>query len=413
MPPLQTISGHVDIELGGKTFERIPTIKFDHVESIQGGSRWKMVFRAISLRTFADLADSKEQVRGAFRYRFKFDGEIGTHDISGQGVEWYRGVIVKSKQRLTATGVIVTLIGTDPSILMQGRTRTQPWDVAFPTLARLIARDYGISKLSIDAPIEQEPPVYWQYGENDWEFLKRTMKNLVSSRGTGRGDYEMWFSEGGILNIKPPGKEGRAVKRWLLSQAGVDWRVKSLTVIQRKRALQAQGGLSILGIGFDPLTKKAITFEHTPQTSTEKPRMGKRNTLDATANIPAMTMRSVADTLEDLENDVKSEYGNRFRRMYLAEAEVIPEFRGYSVGDIVTIAIVDPQGESEPVIPGNYMVEARRTKIIGTNIRMKLLLARHGAQSGNTTVKGRNYDTPATERKRDGRDRNITARITG
>lgn len=413
MPPLQTTSGQVDIEIFGKTFENIPLIKFDHVESVQSGSRWKLVFRSISMRTFSVLADSKEQGRLPFRYRFKIDGTIATHGISDEGAEWYRGVIVKSKQRLTATGVIITLLGTDPSILMQGRTRTQPWRVPFPTMVRSIASDYGVFNLSIDAPVEQEPPVYWQYGENDWDFLGRTTRNLVSATGTGRGDYEMWFSEGGILNIKPPGKEGRAVKRWFLSQTGMDWRVKDITVIQRKRALQAQGGLAIMGIGFDPLTKKAITFEHTPETSTEKPRMGKRNTLDATAVIPAMTMRSVADNPADLEDDVKSEYGNRFRRMYLAEAEVMPEFRGYGVGDIITIDMVDPQGESEPVIPGNYLIEARRTKIIGSNIRMKLLLARHGAQSGDTTVKGRNYDTPATERKREGRDRNITAKIVG
>lgn len=409
MPPLQTVSGHLDIEFNGDTFERVPALKFDHVETIRGGSRWKMMFRSVSLSTFAQLADSNESLREPFRYRFKLEGTIATQDIEAQGVDWYRGVIVKSKQVLTATGVHVVLTGTDPNILMQGRSRTQPWRIAFPTMAERIASDYGITNLSIETPIETEPPVYWQYGENDWSFLERTRKNLVSARGSGRGDYEMWFSEGGVLNIRPPGKEGRAEKRWKLSQAGLDYRVKRITVIQRKRALQAKGGLAIIGIGFDPLTKQALTFEHKPSTSTEKPRMGKRQTLDATAEIPAMTMRSVADDAEALKNDVKSEFGNRFRRMYVAEAEVMPEFRGYSVGDMITIEMEDPKGHQHPVVPGNYLIEGRRTIIVGSHIRMKLLLARHGAASGTQTVKGRNYDTPATNRKQEGRIRQITS----
>ncbi len=411
MGELSAISGRVSLRLGREEIAAAPMVMFDHVESIHGGSRWKLVLKSLSFSDLAVLTDSQESRVKDFAYKLAFDGSIDIYDIKGQETEWYRGVVVKSFQDMVATGTTVTLLGTDPKILMQGRSRTKPWRATFPVLARQIARQYGVLNLDIDPPTEKEPPVYWQYGENDWDFLDRTRKQLVSSRRTGRADYEMWFSEGTILNIKPPGAEGRARKIWKLSQEGLDWRIKKLRSIQRKRALQAFGGVALQGIGFDPLTKEAIVFDQTPETSTEKPRMALRQTLEPTSSIPASTIRSVASDLDALKEDVKSAYGERFRRMYLLEADVIPEFRGYAVGDVVTFQVDDSLGDSEPNISGNYLIEARRTRIVGAHVRMKLLLSRHGSSSGDTRVTGRSYDQPATERQSDGRFRRISGII--
>lgn len=382
------------------------------IETIYDGIRWKLDLEHSSWSFYADLVEGYspkvpelELQHGVVSPRA--GGENQTFS------EWYSVVILHAKEKLTPHGVAVEIVGSDKSLQMKGRTRTQAWKMTFDTLVRTIAAEYGLAANvePADETNKGAPITYWQYGENDWEFIRRQAAKQKSAGftsgppGTGRADYDVWVELGRTLHARPPGTDGPAKRSWGTGELGRG--LKSIKFFQRKQALQLEGGFGVQGYGFDMLTKTPTFYLKNYANFPENMRLGPRYNPPLRSEIPARTFRSTAANQLDLQKTADAVMGSVYRNMYLAEIEIVPDFSNYNVGDVVTIA-VDQNGKPDPIFSGNYLVVGRKTTITGRDIRMKLLGSRVGSQSGTLPVPGRQMDAPAIDLQV-GRKRLITA----
>jgi hypothetical protein len=371
----------------------LPVVSFEHVESIYDGVRWKIRLEHPQWNFFAPLVEGESPELPLFEYKFSFTGASSTGPQGNESV-WYQGVLLKAESDNTVHGAQIKLIGGDVSLRMKSRTRTQFWSVPFDQMVTAIAGEHGLAaRVEVaDETTKQQPVTYWQYGENDWDFIKR-IANKQRSLVTLRGDYLTWVQDGLLLHCRPPGMEGPAIKSWGTGALGVG--LKGIRLLQRKRALQMGGGFSVQGLGYDPLTKLPITFVKNYTNFPENTRLAPKVNTPALSEIPAMTFRSTDENLVELSNTATTVIGQNFRHMYMAEVDIFPDFQGYFVGDVVTLNLAQTDGRPDQVYTGNYLLEQRRTKIVKGKMEMQLLMSRIGSFKGTAPLVGRQMDTPA------------------
>lgn len=386
----------------------LPVVAFDHIESIYDDVRWRMLLEHPQWDFWSEFADGAKQEFREFDYRFGMtvSSPSGGND---QISDWYRGMVLKSNQVVTPHGSRVRIVGSGASLSMKSRTRVQGWVGSFDAIAQKIALDHGLA-IEVEASDNETEDAanggfvtHWQYGENDWEFIRRVSKDLTSSRrargserGSGRGDYEVWVTRGTTLNVRPPGNDNQSRQVWGTGDLGAS--LKGIRLVQRKRALQMGGGLSVQAIGFDTLTKQLITTTKNYSNFLENTRLAPRVTLPENNLVPALTFRSSTQDENRLERLATARLGERFRHMYLVEAEVFPVFTGYDVGDIITFRLTRPDGSTDNIFTGNYILEQRWTRIRKRRVTMHLLASRIGSVSGDEVLRGLDMTTPAVER---------------
>lgn len=379
------------------TANEIPIVSFDHVESIHDGVRWKIRLEHPTWRYFAPLVEGESTEVPVFEYKFGIEGASSGSSRQENNSVWYRGTFLKSEADNTPYGSQIKILGGDAALRMKSRTRTQFWSVPFDQMVSAIAAEYGLTTRAekSDETTKQQPVTYWQYGENDWSFIRR-IANKQRSLVTGRGDYSVWVQDGTLLHVRPPGMEGAAIKSWGTGSLGVG--LKSFRLVQRKRALQMGGGFAVQGMAFDPLTKLPLTFVKNYSNFPENTRLAPKVNPPALSEIPAMTFRSTDEDLVSLQNTCTTVLGKNFRHMYMAEVEIFPDFQGYSVGDVVTLALARADGRPDQIYSGNYLLEQRHTRIVKQRMEMKLLMSRIGSFKGTVPVSGRQMDIPAIRR---------------
>lgn len=399
--------GKVQLRIGNNARE-LPVVSFDHIESIYDGARWVMRLEHPQWHFLAPLVEGESPDLPLFDYKFGIEGSGIQGGFSAQESPWFRGTIVRAESDNTVHGSRVKILGGDAAVRMKGRTRTQFWSTNFDQMVSAIAADYGLKTVvqKADETTKERPITYWQYGENDWTFIRRIAAKVRSILDY-RGDYEMWIQNGDTLHVRPPGVSGApATKKWGIGELGVG--LKGVRLVQRKRALMMEGGFSVQGIAFDTLTKTPVTFVKNYNNFPENTRLGPKVNPPSLSEIPARTFRSTDEDLPSLQNTATTVLGNSFRHMYLAEASIFPDFKGYAVGDVVTLAISQDNGSRpDQVYSGNYLLEQRRTRIVREKIEMRLLLSRVGSATGSVPVSGRQMDVPAIE-KPEGRLRRVT-----
>lgn len=404
--------GFYALRFGKDTLNPAPIVRFDHIESIYGGSRWRLELEHIDWNFWSNLVDGESRQFGPFDYKFGIEGAT-EKGAESQDTGWFRGVVLKAYQDMSPFGVHSIVLGSDPGLQMKSRSRTQAWIGPFTTVVSKIALDHGLIPDVASADESDSPGVrtHWQYGENDWDFIQRIARKQITASAARRGDYEVWITEGKTLHVRPPGDERPAVKVW--KTAALGGHLERMRFVQRKRALQMQGGIAVQGIGFDILEKTPLTFVKNYENFPENTRLGPRVSLPDSADTPSVTFRSTADTQIKLEKQATTVLSRRFRHMYLAEIEVFPDFRGYEVGDVIQLALDQsgaPGGKNDSIFSGNYLLEQRMTRIVGRNIRMRLLASKIGSHKGDRPVQGRQMDIPAVPRL-GGRTRTLTKLI--
>lgn len=404
--------GFYAIKFSGQTLNPLPIVRFDHIESIYDGARWRLELEHPNWNFWSPLVDGEQRQLFSFDYKFGVEGSDGK-GVGGEESQWNRGVILKSFQDASPSDAHVVVLGSDPSLQMKSRSRTQAWIGPFRTTVSKIALDYGLIPDVASADESDSPGVrtHWQYGENDWDFIRRISRKQIAQTSR-RGDYEVWVSEGKTLHVRPPGDERPAVRRWSTGELGFG--LKRMRFVQRKRALQMQGGVAVQGVAFDLLNKVPLTFVKNYRNFPENTRLGPRVALPDEADTPSVTFRSTADTQAKLEKNATTVLSRRFRHMYTAEIEIFPNFDGYEVGDVITLSLDQAARGGRPndsVFSGNYLLEQRRTRILGRDIRVSLMASRIGSQKGDRAVEGRQMDRPAVNRT-GGRVRQVTRIIS-
>lgn len=377
----------------------LPTHSFDHYESIYDGIRWRVVLDHTSWHFYSALVDGDSPELPSFQY------QIGIQGLSeDQSSPWFTAYLLKGSALLSPRNARNQMIGSDTTLRMKSVTRTQPWIMPFDVMIRTIASEYGLGAdvEKADESRASKPVTYWQYGENDWDFLRRIAAQQ-RSLATGRGDYEVWLAGNNVLHVKPPGRVGPAVKRWGTGSLGRG--LKRMRFVQRKRALQLLGGLAVQGYGFDMLTKTPTAVTKNYDNFPENTRLAPQVNLPTDARRPALTFRAIGDQ-GSLEQDAVNVIAERFRQQYLAEIEVMEDIQDYEVGDVVTLAI-DQEGQPNPVFSGNWLVEQRHIFVRNRRVRVRLMASRVGSGTGRDRVPGRVMDIPAIERPA-GRLRRIT-----
>jgi hypothetical protein len=328
---------------------------------------------------------------------FKLSIKLTNKQESIRETEWFTGVILKAYQDMTPFGVTAVIIGSDFTLSMKSNNRTQHWPGTFDAIVSSIAASHGLiaDVDPADETLEQQPVGYWQYGETDWRFVHRLMQKQISAL-TRRGDYEMWVSRGNILHVRPPGLVGPGKKLWGTGDLGRG--LKAMKFWQRKKALQLAGGFAVQGIGYDTLLKIPLVtvknFPNFPEKTAHAPML----TPPLLSEIPARTFRSTSETLPELVNDSTAVLGEKFRRMYMADLSIFPDFSlQYGVGDVITLALDQPAGKVDKVFSGNYLLEQRMIRLVKSDMTMKLRCSRVGEPVGEQPLVGQSMDQPAPE----------------
>lgn len=356
--------------------------RFDIVETIQEGIRWKLELPNNNPVAFSGIVDGENRIYQTFDIRF------GSAALSegNTGKGWYRGVVLKAMQDTKYSGSVVKIIGGDAGLYMKSRARTKVWRGPFSAIVTQIAREYDLVA-DVESPVnESDPPCYWQYGINDWEFLRGWAGAFVS--GTrGLSDYEMWIEHGRILKFKPPGENITPTRSWAFGGDGAA--IERLVFVQRKQALQMMGGISVRGTAYDPDSKALLTVDKNYGNYRENSALGPRVTLPANADSPGMTFSTGVMTQRELEQRAAARLGEHHRRMYMAIVDIAPRSEGYEVGDVVNLQVKRSDTRvNDNTFSGNYIVEQRRTSITTTRRSMRLLLARVGSNVGERPVQG-------------------------
>ncbi len=381
-----------------------PAGRFDIVETLQEGIRWKIEVPNNNPVAFSGIVDGEDRMYQTFDFRF------GSAALSEGNEEkgWYRGVVLKALQDTRYSGSKVKIIGGDAGLYMKSRARTKVWRGTFPSIVEQIAREYDLVA-DVDPPVnEVNPPCYWQYGINDWEFLRGWTSVFVS--GTrGLSDYEMWIEHGKTLKFKPPGANITPTRSWAFGGDGAA--IKRLVFVQRKQALQMLGGISVRGTAYDPDAKSLLTVDKNYGNYRENSALGSRVTLPANADSPSMTFSTGVTTQQELEQRAAARLGEHHRRMYMAIVDITPSSKGYEVGDVVNLQVKRSDTRvNDNTFSGNYIVEQRRTAITTTHRSMRLLLARVGSNVGERPVQGfRMSGAPIPAKNSVGRLRRVVA----
>lgn len=397
--------GFVALRIDG--YEFVPDfVRFEHVESIHDGSRWRLVMDHPDWNYYAGFADGRKEEFHEFDYRFGMlsasEGATGGNENS---VDWMPGVVLKTRQDYTIHGARTVIIGGDRALNLKSRTRTQPWRGDVYSIAAKIASDHNLVLEMEPEKVPSGSPLYWQYGENDWAFLRRQAQWLVSRR-TGRGDYEVWVN-GDTLHVRPPGGSGVSVKKW--SIAGMGSALRSVRFIQRKKPLQMSGGLGVQIYGYDMESKEILSATKNYGNFPEKTRLAPKITFPKNSDIPGITLSVPCKYEDDIDAAATAFLGNRFRRMYILEAEIYPAFTGYNVGDVITVDL-DQTGTSNPssAFSGNYLLEQRKVSITLGGARMRILASRIGSQMGDWSMRGISMDSSPPTFPKNGRVRSVS-----
>lgn len=380
-----------------------PCTRFEIIESINDGIRWCLDIKALNWDILSDMIDGKEE------YYQHFDFKFGTDILSSgnQNTGWYHGVVLKINQVTKYMGADIRIIGGDKSLWMKSRSRTQAWRSSFTDVVNQIGADYGLT-VDIESPRNQDSPsVYWQHGENDWEFLKGYSKLFVSS-GRGLSDYSVWLQHGTTLKFQPPGRNNIPSKVW--SYSGEGDVIKRLKFVQRKQALQMFGGMNIRGVSYDMNTKELLVSDRNYEEYPENSALGSRVTLPGNGEYPAMTFTTNATNQAELDAKTAARIGDRHRKMYSAIIDIFPDTEGYEVGDIVTLKISqNGEGANDNTFSGNYIVEKRKSLYTMKDRSMQLLLSRVGSNIGEQSVPGVSMDrAPIISSKGEGREREVS-----
>jgi hypothetical protein len=387
----------------------LPIVQFEQVESIYDGARWMFVLESANWTFWESLFEGESSELRSFQYQFGLN--VVTSDGSGEKIssDWYPAEVVKAEARLFRHGANVKVIGSDLSVRLKRRVRTTSWRGPFHAIVAKIAQDHGM-QFDVDPADESLKNGVinrWQYGENDWDYLQRESRKQVS-RLSGRSDYCVWPIRGNRLVVRPPGVPNRPKKIFTFGDALSS--ADSIRFVQRKKALQLNGGFSAQAIGFDMLSKTPMTFTRNYRNFPQKPFHAPRLSYPENYEDPALTFSTPAKDMSTLQRDASLVIGSKSRQMYLLEIGIFPDFEDYDVGDIFTLVLdnEDQNGESlVNSVNGNYLLEQRRVRIQNGSMSVKLLASRIGSQIGDATLSGVNLSHRAAIR-RPGRDRSVS-----
>ena len=243
-----TLSDGVEFRIGNEARDISPfTKRFLWVESlIRGGFFWEVAFVANAWQEWTQLLLGRERPAVQFRLKSQEEGE----EVSS---EWRTALTDTSRMMFRGEGLIATVMGGDRRLDMRQEHKTRAWEnLSVSQIVRVVASEYDLVPRVDETGVVDS---FYQVNETDWEFLQRITYESASE--SGRGDLFLWVDED-TLNMRAPVLQSASARRHDMSL--VENRVDRVMLSYMGRQVDRFGGATLEVVGFDFLTKQAITY---------------------------------------------------------------------------------------------------------------------------------------------------------
>ncbi len=346
---------------------------------ILGGFYWSIDFKAVSWNEWDDLMMGRDERTVQFRLRLE-------EDQGPQSTEWRTAVVDKSRATFSQdTSMLASVKGADLALRMAQTARTRLFrQRTAADVLRRIASDYGLL-----ASIEDTGGVrdWYQTREDDWGFARRVAR--TSANAAGRGDTYLWMDEL-ALRFGAPALTPASVRRYDLN--AVENRVDGYAAAYHGRTADRMGAATLRGVGFDFLTKSALSFTVNQGTSQTHPALARRlpRSMDDGLRIVPVTEQVPAR----VEEVVRSRWGRVAPRYLSLRVRTRPDLTLHP-NTIISMEM-NLDGRRETPFMGRYaVVEVQHVLTKGT-IDTSFVAYRREAQAGDDQPTGANADNPST-----------------
>ena len=298
-----TLSDGVEIRLGNEAQDISPFVKrFLWVESmIRGGFFWEISFVANAWGEWTEVLLGKDKPDVAFRLKSQEEGE----EVS---TEWRRALTDGSSMSFKGEALIASARGGDRRLDLRQDHKTRVWEnLTVTQVVAAVAAEYDLTPRADQAAVVA---TWLQVQETDWEFLQRIVYESASE--SGRGDLFLWVDEN-VLNMRAPVLQVASARRHDMSV--VENRVDKLIVSYLGREVDRQGGATVRAVGFDFLTKTAITFDLDSAQAQTHPALSDRVPRDQNKSVRLMPVPE--DHPGGVEGNARGRWG-RFAPRYFA-----------------------------------------------------------------------------------------------
>lgn len=354
--------------------------RFSWTESlILGGFYWTIDFAAIQWREWDDLMMGRDERTVQFRLRTE-------EDQGPQSTEWRTAVVDKSRAAFSQDiSMLGGVKGGDAALRMAQTVRTRVFkDRTVSDVLSRIATDHG---LLVDVEDTRGSRDWYQVREDDWSFARRLARQ--ASNATGRGDTYLWLDET-TLRFQAPALSALSARRY--DMAAVESRVDGYAATYHGREADRMGAATLRGVGFDYLTKRAVTFDVDAGTAQSHPALAQRVPREMSAGLRVFPVSE--RTAPRVEEVVRARWGRTAPRYLALRVRTRPDLTLRPNNVISMESNLDERRETP--FMGRYAVLEVQHVLTKGSIETAFTAYRREAQEGDAEPTGANADIPGT-----------------
>jgi hypothetical protein len=321
---------------------------------------------------------------GRDRPDFKFRLVNVEADVTAT-TDWRTAILDSSASAFQATTLSAEIRGADRRLFMRQKPRTRAWRArTVSEIMRLVASEYGLEPFVADTAARRD---WFQLREDDWSFLTRLAAR--SATASGRGDAFVWVDED-RLRFNAPDLGAPSERRHDLAQ--VETRADKVVVSYSGREVDRMGGATLLGVGFDFDTARAVTFEvgaaaaaSTPSLANKVPR----------AQVDGLRVLPVTEGSKLLVEEVaRGAWGRAAPRYFALRIDTKPDLT-LRPGAVIEVQ-VNIDGKRETPFLGRFGVLEVKHELVGGGLVTTAVCFRREAFEGETEPTGANASAGKT-----------------
>lgn len=374
-----SVTSSIELRLGEQeAFDITPFVKrFVWSESmLSGGFSWELVILTERWKDWESILFGRDQPRIQFRL-------ISNEPEGPVSTEWRTAVVDKSRAVFGQNvAMLADIKGADARLDMAQKVRTRAWaERSVSSVLTQLASEHGLTP---DIEKTAALDINIQAREDDWTFARRLAQEAATE--SGRGDAYLWVDED-ALRFRAPQLTDQSERRYDMSV--VENRVDGYVAAYNGREADREGAATLLGVGFNFLTKQATLFEMNPSTAATHPSMASRvprRMEDGLRFVPVFS-----EAQKQVEENVRASWGKVASRYVTMRINTRPDLTLRPNTVISMEANLDERRQTP--FMGRYALLEVQHVLEKSTIITTVVGYRREAQVGDAQPTGSNADT--------------------
>jgi len=336
-----TTYNSVEMRVGQESFDITPLVdEFVWSDSLlRGGFTWSLRLKTNAWNEWWDLMLGRE--KPVVRFRLKTENREQRGESS---TPWKRAVTDWSRAAFSsASSMQIGVHGADRRLELMQKPHLRTFKQA--SVSDVTTRIAVLNGLTPNTVATRGKRDRWQFREDDWSFLQRSVRGAAAVEG--RGDVFLYMDEDALRLVVIQTQQS-SVRRH--NTTTVDNRLYDYVVQYHGRQIDRMGGASLRGVGFDFDFKTGIVFDVNAAATASYPALAKR--------VPrrlADGQRTVAvfeDRVSMVESAVHSRWADLGPRYFSLRGETRPDMT-IKPNSVIEVVVSDGPAR-ESVFQGRY-----------------------------------------------------------